>query len=149
MTSVTTILTMLAMLWHAMVGCCAHHVHEEASHSHADSCQAVLVHHHGCDHHSHAVDAEHEHASHADHAEDHSHGVCDRAECLFVMPDSVGHSSSLSKAIGCQPYFDTACFAPLTIHPLELSVRPGRQTSRDLHAHLGSRLHLELSIWLI
>ena len=151
MTSVTTILTILAMLWHAMVGCCAHHVHEESSHSHDGTCQTVLIHSHTCDHHSHAVEADHEHSSHEDHAEDqsHSHGVCESTDCLFVMPDSDGQSSSLSKAIGCQPYFDTACFAPLAIQPPESSVRQRRRTPCDPLAHVRSRLHLQLSILLI
>lgn len=151
MTSATTILTMLAMLWHAMVGCCAHHVHEDTSLSRVDSCQAVLVHGHSCDHHSHDDDGNRHDASQEDKSKDHSHsqGVCESSGCLFAMPDSDGQFRSLSKAIGCQPYFDTACFFPLTNQLSDSAIGQGRQRPRYQQGCCDLRLHHQLSKWLI
>ncbi|PQO41900.1 hypothetical protein C5Y97_02360 [Blastopirellula marina] len=135
---------MLAMLWHAMAGCCAHHVHEETPHHHEHTSACEHQHNHVAADACHHRHAHHEGDSHEQHEH---HGACNSSDCVFSMPDGGSELTGLSKAIGCQPYFDTACLIShesvpvwqVVAHPL----RPDRQA-------IGStRLHLQMQVLLI
>lgn len=144
MTSATTILTMLAMLWHAMAGCCAHHVHEETPHQHENVAACQHDHGHPVAKHSEQDHCQHEDTSHDQH--DH-HGACNTTDCVFSLPDIGGELLGLTKAIGCEPYFDTACLISHNVAPEWLAYADPLYPDRLL---LGSmRLHLQVQVLLI
>ncbi|MEW4453394.1 hypothetical protein AB1L30_12005 [Bremerella sp. JC817] len=109
MTFPATILTLVAMLWHALAGCCAHHSHAPllGPEGCSTASQQLHEHYHGCSHHhGHAVD-DHEHADHDEHSDT---GECGQSDCVMSAStsDSDGHLSMV-KQIGSQLYFDANC----------------------------------------
>lgn len=88
-------LTISAMLWHAIVGCCAHHVHAEdacCGVAHAERNVAASPqqdHDHSCCGHQHAAGDAVELATHAPSPANTDHqSHCSELRCFFVMTDS-------------------------------------------------------------
>lgn len=117
MPQITTMLTLVAMLWHAVAGCCAHHAHPpvfgwndhtetQVAHEHADTAHACHHHHAG---HVPADDSEPGH----DHSDP---GGCNHVDCVFSAASSDGHLA-LSKLIGSQLYFDSSSLVSLDDSP--------------------------------
>ncbi|MBI1246733.1 hypothetical protein GC197_02670 [bacterium] len=118
MSLATAILTTLAMLWHTVAGCCAHHSHYPtlgigdieppaavADHDHAAMLGQEL---HRDDHHCHHHHLPHA-TSHSENSDGHQQesGECSHKDCVFSVSTSDG-SVSLTKLIGSL-YFDTRC----------------------------------------
>lgn len=110
----TTLITLLVMLWHAIVGCCAHHPHSSVF-SVGDKSEAdvVSVEHvsatHACSHH-HAKSAPSHDTEDGGH---HSHpSPCSDVDCVFSATNLDGHLA-LSKSISSQLHFDSRCIVGL------------------------------------
>ena len=110
----TAILTIVAMLWHTVAGCCAHHSHYPMLGHGGAEVHAVGVDHDSADHELYDDHCLHHH--HLPHASGHGSnsegdhpdsGQCSHKDCVFPVSNSDG-TLSLTKLIGSL-YFDTRC----------------------------------------
>lgn len=137
---VAVILTITAMLWHAVVGCCAHHVHAAQPH---DQAAAATDSHGCCGHHHHAkpvteeVAAEPAAPSESDHDSD-----CSEQRCIYVTTSS--DDASLDVDLDSQPCY----IAPAS--DVQLSIVGDTFTGARRHSLLpdgaAMRRHLLLGV---
>lgn len=114
MSAVISLLTTIAMLTHAVVGCCGHHCHESAceTHAHVDSERDDAA--HACSHsdaeHSHEAVCHHDHYSNAKSCVEHGDGeICTDAECVFVKSSlPTLNLAHMQPAVDVAPDFATA-----------------------------------------
>lgn len=99
MTSATTILTIMAMLWHSIVGCCAHHEHVSTSQIAVEACSGISSG-HVCKHFSSSNSAQTEHENSQVPPDD-----CSDADCVFSL-SSVDGGIELSKSVEMLPSFN-------------------------------------------
>ncbi|MCC9608931.1 hypothetical protein LOC69_23910 [Blastopirellula sp. JC733] len=132
MRHLAVILTITAMLWHAIVGCCAHHVHAEDACCQSTSGKSAVAddHHGGCGHH-HAVAEPDEVANQTPASEEsdpHSH--CSELRCVYVTTGS----DEMPSADDCwsQPcYLETSCAISLVADCSLLEARQREDLSPD------------------
>jgi hypothetical protein len=146
------LLTVVAVLWHALAGCCAHHDHAAATTTEATSC--------GC--HSHACGekaAERSHASERAKHEDESDALVQLASphdssseacgdrCSFPQPEGNGVSLVKHSLAACDLSLPVALLVESNVAP------QARSTAFDAppppHVGHALRRHLALGVLLI
>ncbi|MBA2116137.1 hypothetical protein HOV93_33260 [Planctomycetes bacterium FF15] len=151
MPQLTAIVTLVAMLWHAVAGCCAHHPHapvigldgkvETSAHASDHGSET-----HACPH-SHASSSSGHDAEEGDHHSDPSvPSSCSDIDCVFSASNSDGHLA-LSKSIGSQLYFDSRCLLSLDMN---LSVNDDfALPNSSLHWHVRPPVYIQFQSFLI
>lgn len=139
-----------AVLWHAVVGCCAHHAHavETQTGVAPEAAQAEV--HHGTSHGNHHGPAGHRH----DHAPpaDHDH---DEEQSPHEDDCGEGNCSSLLTAFQKPPRDVSASplmLPPPRVHGVATQSQNSERRAVDvplIPAAAGSRLHCALSLWLL
>ena len=142
MPQIATILTLVAMLWHAVAGCCAHHSHAPAFWG--DQTETEVARSHGCHHHQHSAP---DTAGDSQHRHDHSDpGECQHVDCVFSAASPDGHLT-LSKLIGSQLYFDSSSLVSLD-GSLDI-VDDGRVLRSTPKSHLRPPVYIQFQSLLI
>jgi len=146
---IITFLTTLAVMLHALLGCCAHHAHACDGHQHdvgivADEAEHGHSHHDHSHHHSTADDC-----SDDDEDRDEHHGddePCDEADCSFVSIERSDDANViLSLTLSLPVHGDTADATTLRD---SLSRRFGTKTPPG-HLLSPESLRAQTQVWLL
>jgi len=98
----TTTLTIMAMLWHSIAGCCAHHDHASANPVATDACSSISVV-RACDHFAASQSCQTERQDSPDSPVD-----CSDAVCVYSL-SSNDSGMELSKCVEMLPSFNVGC----------------------------------------
>ncbi len=146
--NILTILTTSTIAIHAMLGCCAHHLHADClPGEHASTTEIDGHEHAACEHHTHTGSNAHldGYDSQSDHPHQHDQEPCDEADCQFVSVQRIDDlllSISLDSLISFNQVLSTQM--ALVSHPLQ-----GRFEQTIHSSPTPDPLHALKQVWLL